>query len=407
MDETPKQNEENISAPEEVTELVPEESSTSEQETANSERNEDSQETAGYGVEAPSVRVYPSGLPKSDETSSSNDGDISLETIYSRRKEKEKDSADQKDAEIKSVEPNPLPPHPFSTRLLRPLVNPGMFIKLGCLAALLWGLLLIVVPLFQRSAHGTFKEGGQPGVSVFADMKNGSRVERKEVTSDQLTGKLSGAEKIILGRKGEIVFGAWRSYAYFFLFAFVPWFFCAIPFLLQITEQTSDCDDKISDWPELSPIPMICRFGWFLLLVLTAGLPGYLILGLIGMGHFGFVLTLFILFPIFYLSTADTDSFFCLLSKNILHGVKLAPKAWRNWYFLSLVLTVLSLLLFFISVGDGIFRIRGVAHTAIVVAFCAVLITFSIFLYFRLLGRLAWILRDRLRIEAEKNSERN
>ena len=152
---------------------------------------------------------------------------------------------------------------------------------------------------------------------------------------------------------------------------------------------------------------MICRFGWFLLLVLTAGLPGYLILGLIGMGHFGFVLTLFILFPIFYLSTADTDSFFCLLSKNILHGVKLAPKAWRNWYFLSFVLTVLSLLLFFISVGDGIFRIRGVAHTAIVVAFCAVLITFSVFLYFRLLGRLAWILRDRLRIEAEKNSERN
>ena len=355
MDETPKQNEENIIAPEEVTELVPEESSTSEQETANSEQNKDSQETAGYGVEAPSVRVYPSGLPKSDETSSSNDGDISLETIYGRRKEK--DNTDQNDAEIKSVEPNPLPPHPFSTRLLRPLVNPGMFIKLGCLAALLWGLLSIVVPLFQRSAHGTFKEGG-----------------------------LSGAEKMILGRKGEIVFGAWRSYAYLFLFAFVPWFFCAIPFLLQITEQTSDCDDKISDWPELSPIPMICRFGWFLLLVLTAGLPGYLILGLIGMGHFGFVLTLFILFPIFYLSTADTDSFFCLLSKNILHGVKLAPKAWRNWYFLSLVLTVLSLLLFFISVGDGIFRIRGVAHTAIVVAFCAVLIPFSIFLYFRLLG---------------------
>ena len=405
MDETRKQSEENDVTPEEVTELTPEESPDSGPEATDSEQKKDFHEAESYGVEATPGRVYPSAFPKSEEPLSSNDGDVSLETIYSRRKEKDKFA--QKTDEIESVEPVSLPPHPFSTRLLRPLVNPGMLIKLGCLTAFLWVLLLVVIPLFQRSARGTFKEGGQPGVSFFADMKNGDRVERKEVTSDQLTGKLSGAEKMILGRKGEVVFGAWRSYSYFFLFVFIPWFFCAIPFLLQITEQTSDCDDKISEWPELSLIPMVCRLGWFLLLFLTAGIPGFLIFGLIGMGHFGFVLTLFILFPIFYLSTVDTDSFFCLLSKNILHGVKLAPKAWQNWYFLSFVLVLVTLFLFFIAVGGGIFRLRGVLHTTIVVAICSMLITLSVFLYFRLLGRLAWILRDRLRTEAEKNTEEN
>ena len=282
-----------------------------------------------------------------------------------------------------------------------------MFIKLGCLACLLWGLLQVTVPLFQQNARKGFRTGGESGVSVLADMKKGDRVNREEVTADTLTEKLSGAEKVILGRKGGIIFGAWRSYAYIFLFAFVPWIFCAIPFLLQTTEQTSDCDDKISEWPELSPIPMICRFGWFLLLVLTAGLPGYLIFGLIGLRHFGFLLTLFILFPVFYLSTADTNSFFCLLSQNILRGMKLAPKAWRNWYLLSFLLEAITLLIFFLTVGDGIFHLRKLAHAVTIVAVCSVLITFAVFLYFRLLGRLAWTLRDSLRTDAEKTVEGN
>ena len=403
MDDAKKQVGENDLTPEEETSLTPDDSSVSEHETSDLDQKEDSRESESYGVEAPSERVYPSGISKSSEIPSSNDGEVSVEAIYSRRKEK--DSLGGETAETEPVEPVPLPNRPFLTRLLRPLINPGMFIKLGCLAALLWGLFLITVPLFQRSSRRTFKEGGQPGVSFFADMKQGDRVVRKEVTADQLTDKLSGAERVILGRQGEVVFGAWRSYAYFFLFAFVPWIFCAIPFLLQITEQTSDGDDKISDWPELSPIPMCCRFGWFCLLVLTAGIPGYFIFGLVGLGHFGFILTLFVLFPVFYLSTADTDSFFCLLSKNILRGVKIAPRAWRNWYFLSFVLAIVTLLIFFVLVGEGIFHLHGVLYMVILVAVCAVVVTFSVFLYFRLLGRLAWIVRDRLRKEEERSTE--
>ncbi len=404
MDNAKKTVEDSALAPDEVTSLSPDDSSVLEPKISDTDPKEGFQEVESYGVETPTERVYPSGLSKPEEVSPSNDGEISVEAIYSRRKEKDT-TIGQGSTEIESVKPIPLPNRPFLTRLLRPLINPGMFIKLGCLVALLWGLFLITIPLFQRSARRTFKEGGQPGVSFFADMKKGDRVDRKEVTADQLTDKLSRMEKVILGRKGEVVFGAWRSYSFFFLFAFVPWIFCALPFLLQITEQTSDGDDKISDWPELSPIPMFCRLGWFFLLVLTAGIPGYFIFGAIGLGHFGFMLTLFILFPVFYLSTADTDSFFCLLSKDILRGVKVAPGAWRNWYFLSFVLTVVTLLLFFVLVGEGIFYLRGVFHTVIVAAVCALMVTLGVFLYFRLLGRLAWILRDRLRDESEKSAE--
>ena len=402
MDYAKKTVEDNVLTPEKVAPLSPNDSSVLEPKNSGTGPMEDFHETGSYGVDTPSERVYPV-FSKTEEASLSNDGEISVEAIYSRRKEK--DSTEQEDTEIKPVEPVPLPNRPFSNRLLRPLVNPGMFIKLGCLAALLWGLFLITIPLFQRSARRTFKEGGQPGVSFLADMKKGDRVDCKEVTADQLTNKLSGTEKVILGRKGEVVFGAWRCYSFFFLFAFIPWIFCAIPFLLQITEQTSNCDDKISDWPELIPIPMFCRLGWFFLLVLTAGIPGYFVFELIGLGHLGFMLTLFILFPVFYLSTADTDSFFCLLSKNILRGVKVAPGAWRNWYSLSFVLSAVTLLLFFVLVGEGVFYLRGVFHMVIVAAVCAIMVTLSVFLYFRLLGRLAWILRDRLHMESEKSAE--
>lgn len=405
MDDSQKQDNEKIPSSETVTELTPDICAVSKPEPANSDQVQPGQGSGGYGVEAPTARVYPSGFSTPEETPKSNAEEVSLETIYMRRKEKEMGS--ERTGKTELAEPVPLPPHPFFTHLLRPLINPGMFIKLGCLACLLWGLLLITVPLFQRNARKGFRTGGESGVSVLADMKRGDRINREEVTADTLTEKLSGAEKMILGRKGGIISGAWRSYAYIFLFAFVPWIFCAIPFLLQTTEQTSNCDDKISEWPELSPIPMICRFGWFLLLVLTAGLPGYLIFGLIGLRHFGFLLTFFILFPVFYLSTADTDSFFCLLSQNILRGMKLVPKAWRNWYFLSFFLAVTTLLIFFLTVGDGIFHIRKLPHAVTIIAVCSVMITFAVFLYFRLLGRLAWTLRDRLRINAEKNAKEN
>ena len=73
--------------------------------------------------------------------------------------------------------------------------------------------------------------------------------------------------------------------------------------------------------------------------------------------------------------------------------------------FLSFVLTVVTLLLFFVLVGEGIFYLRGVFHTVIVAAVCALMVTLGVFLYFRLLGRLAWILRARLRDESEKSAE--
>lgn len=361
-----------------------------------------------YGVEEPAPRVYPAGRAvemDSEDPPASEQTDVSMETIYSRRKAAERQSeAGQK---IEIPEPIPLPAHPFLTRLLRPLVNPGMLLKLGCLASVLWGLLLISVPLFQRSTRNMFKEGMQPGVSVVVDLKAPGGMIRKnvDVTADELTARLSSAERFFLGKKSGILFGAWRRFGYLFLFAFIPWGFCAIPFLLQIVEQTSDGDDKIAMWPDLSLLPMIGRFAWFLLLSATAGIPGYLLLGTVGLARLGFVISFLLVFPVFYLSTAGTDSFFCLLSKNVLRGIKLASAAWRNWFFISFVLTFSAFFLFFLVTGDGVFHLRSGVHLLLLTLVCALFLTLCAFLFFRILGRLAWVMRDRLQSEDAQATE--
>lgn len=361
-------------------------------------------ETAGgsYGVEAPTSRVYPTAYHAeslSDDSSGNESESVSLETIYSRRRAADENAEGATTLDFpKSI---PLPSHPFMTRLFRPLINPGMILKLGCLGILLWGLLLISVPLFQRSTRSMFKEGLQQGVSIVVDLKAPDGTIRKniDVTADELTGKLSRTEQFFLGKKSGILFGAWRRFGYLFLFTFVPWGLFAVPFLLQITEQTSDGDDKIVIWPELSLLSILSRFAWFLLLSVTAGVPGYLLFGTVGMARFGFMISFLLIFPVFYLSTSGTDSFFCLLSKNVLRGMKLSSAAWRDWILISFGLTSVTFLFFFLLTGNGVFHIWGIPHLVLLTLISAIFLMLSVFTYFRVLGRLAWVMRDRLNAE--------
>lgn len=367
-------------------------------------------ETAGesYGVEAPAARVYPTSyntetLP-SDSSGNESEG-VSLETIYSRRRAADNNAEGTPTPDF--PKPIPLPSHPFMTRLFRPLINPGMILKLGCLGVLLWGLLLISVPLFQRSTRSMFKEGMQQGASITVDLKAPDGTIRKniDVTADELTGKLSKTERLFLGKKSGILFGAWRRFGYLFLFTFIPWGLFAVPFFLQITEQTSDGDDKIGMWPDLSLLPMLARFSWFLLLSVTAGVPGYLLFGTVGMARFGFVISFLLIFPVFYLSTSGTDSFFCLLSRNVLRGMKLSSAAWRCWILISFLLTLVTFLFFFLLTGNGVFHIWGISHLVLLTLTCAFFLVLSVFTFFRCLGRLAWVMRDCLNAEDSRNSK--
>ncbi|MGI5831015.1 MAG: hypothetical protein ACOX6D_00555 [Thermoguttaceae bacterium] len=357
-----------------------------------------------YEVETPTARVYPTrgGVP-----GNLGDEPLSIEAIYSRRRAKDSDEEKERDEEWKSEIPEKisLPRHPFVSGLCRPLINPGMFLKFGCLTVVLWGFFLVLFPIFHKSVHSRFKAGAQPGVSVEAVIKTNSGSDEKiEVTADELTARLSRPEKFLLGNKGEIIYGAWQRFGYIFFFAFIPWFFFATPFLVQVTEQTSAGDDKINEWPNLGLMSMIGRFGSILFLALTAGIPGYFLFSPLGLARFGWVVSSLLFFPIFYLSTADTDSFFCLLSKNVLRGMRLAPKAWRNWFLISFGLVTVTSFLFICLLTDGIFRGREITRLAAVTFLSALFVTYGVFFYFRILGRLAWILRERLQADSEEKS---
>lgn len=369
--------------------------------SSDSKAAETSETENAYSVSEPEERVYPSGR-YAEQGSDEDAGGVTLESIYERRRkqndEKEADGTERYDLE-------PLPKHPFFTRVFRPLVNPGMLMKLGFLTCLLWGLFSIVFPIFQRVSSRAFHEETKPHVSVETEVKVNGRIVKKMMTADSLTERLSSVEKFFLGAKGEIVFGAFRKYGYFFLFALIPWGIAAVPVLLQVTEQTSEGDDRIAEWPsDWASIETAARFCWFLLLVAAAGIPGYFLFAAAGLARLGFVLSFFLLFPVFYLSTADTDSLFCLLSKNTLRGIKLAPGAWRDWLILSLILGLAVWTAIFIPAGYGMFHIQGILRLIILAFISAFCTTWCAFLFFRFLGRMAWVMRDKLQKETEQKA---
>jgi uncharacterized CHY-type Zn-finger protein len=171
------------------------------------------------------------------------------------------------------------------------------------------------------------------------------------------------------------------------------WFISICGILLTVIDDTSDGLDRVENWPErylfngVRPAAMIF-FG----LVLSV-LPGGVICGAIGLeGDLSWVpiaISVLILFPFVLLSMLETDSALTPFSQNIWEGLHIAGEAWTATYGFSLAIWGLFAAIDwaskeFISVPEISSAIGALSFVA------------ALFVYYRLLGRLAWILAVRL-----------
>jgi hypothetical protein len=164
-----------------------------------------------------------------------------------------------------------------------------------------------------------------------------------------------------------------------------------------IVEATGNGDDDVATWPDWNV------FGWFgpaffvLIAAVAAAVPG----GLIGaatlaaslesplMAAFGIgapiVLSMLVLFPMFYCSMLIEDNFLAFLSGYTLRSFTIAGDAWIFSYMYAILLALLGTGAVATAAADNfVFTAVGAAATV------AVLIVYA-----RLLGRLMWVAAQR------------
>ncbi len=171
------------------------------------------------------------------------------------------------------------------------------------------------------------------------------------------------------------------------------WFISICATLLRVLDDTSDGLDRVENWPEgylftgVRPAAMIF-FG----LVLSV-LPGGIIFGAIrlegDLSWLPIAISVLILFPFVLLSMLETDSALTPFSKNIWEGLHVAGEAWTATYAFSLAICGIFAAIDwaskeFISVPEISSAIGALSFVA------------ALFVYYRLLGRLAWMLAMRL-----------
>jgi uncharacterized protein YbaR (Trm112 family) len=171
------------------------------------------------------------------------------------------------------------------------------------------------------------------------------------------------------------------------------WFISICATLLTVVEDTSDGLDRVENWPEgyvfvgVGPVAMIF-FG----LVLSA-LPGGIICGAIrlegDLSWLPIAIGVLILFPFVLLSMLEANSALTPFSLKIWDGLHLAGEAWSATYALSLAIWGVFAAIDWAS--KEFISVPEISSAIGALSFVAALIV-----YYRLLGRLAWMLASRL-----------
>jgi hypothetical protein len=175
------------------------------------------------------------------------------------------------------------------------------------------------------------------------------------------------------------------------------WVFSFAAAFHAIVEATGSGEDEVTTWPDWNV------FGWFgpaffvLIAAVAAALPGGLIAGATLaasmesplMAAFGIgapvVLSLLVLFPMFYCSMLIEDNIFAFLSGYTLRSFKIAGDAWVYSYMYAILLALLGTgAVATAAAPNVVFSAVGAAATV------AVLIVYA-----RLLGRLMWVAAER------------
>ncbi len=184
--------------------------------------------------------------------------------------------------------------------------------------------------------------------------------------------------------------------------------YISINFLNVLQESAEGCD-KIEAWPENSLAEWITESFTLVMAVFFAIMPGMVaVLSTKAMGvsmqnAWLFAgLAVYAFFPITQLSILESASLSNPVSKPIIESLSNAFLLWCTFYLMTLFVGVVVA----IAIASAIASVPG-EHSFIVFVALGFLLSFAGFLYFRLLGRLAWACQMRPFLEKDAREEKH
>ncbi len=172
---------------------------------------------------------------------------------------------------------------------------------------------------------------------------------------------------------------------------------------LTILQDTANGQDEITQWPTGSPLELAGDALAFALAVFYSILPGLVLFSLTGaLGmpletRWIFLgLSLYLFFPVVQMSILESDSLSTPLSQPILASIRKEFLLWFTFYMSSFALALLVA----ITLAGLRFQFPTVG-----LMFLSALWVLALFLYFRLLGRLAWACQVRPLEEGDQDEK--
>ncbi|MEM9187445.1 MAG: hypothetical protein AAGB00_13215, partial [Planctomycetota bacterium] len=157
---------------------------------------------------------------------------------------------------------------------------------------------------------------------------------------------------------------------------------------LSIVAESSEGNAHLHDPPPANPADWIAEaFTLGVAAVVSAGpgwLAAHLVAAHVGASALAGLASLIVCFPVVQLSQLEQNSPWAMLSTKLLSGLARVRSSW-------MLFTAQSLLLAAVPVGAGWAIARA---PAVGIAVAAVPLVFASLLYFRLLGRLAWVVAE-------------
>ncbi len=174
---------------------------------------------------------------------------------------------------------------------------------------------------------------------------------------------------------------------------------------LWILQESANGRDNFTEWPDLTtPVEWLLEAIPAALAVFYAILPGmgvYLAAGALGMPAstrwLFLLLSLYLFLPIVQLSLLEADSLTAPASRSILHSLSRDFLLWATLYLMTFAIALI--------VAITLSRVRLDTPTGVVMLW-GVVWALGLFLYYRLLGRLAWACQKHEAEEPPSESER-
>ena len=182
-------------------------------------------------------------------------------------------------------------------------------------------------------------------------------------------------------------------------------------FLVHLYNFTSGGMDEGEFQGETAPMDYFLMGFWLFIFSFIAILPGcflgnvlYQALGAPAIVYVMIRVSHWLIFPICFLSSMESGSMLALLAKNTLVSLVRQPFAWLRFYLLTGVLFVLSDLC--LAFAETWLLGSEIGFYVLLTLFSFLFAIQSLF-FFRLLGRLAWLVEetDRLKRELEEEAE--